>query len=122
MPKSEVLKNAEALFSLMSELLEKLIENAKKLREVSSHPIAEDIFDALQKKQQDMMRELVELDERAKKHNLTASDTLKKKVEAQLNEFQKINLDYVEHLRRKLSLIQFSSPMKEGGNSLESSE
>ena len=113
MSKSEAVKNTEALFVQMSELLEKLIENAKRLKDASGQPIAEDAFEALQKNQATMMQELVELDSSAKKQNLKAKAELQKKIETQLADFQKINREYVEHLRRRLSLIQFSSPMKE---------
>ena len=97
-------------FENMSELLVKLIDNAKKLREASSKSIVEGEFELLQVNQQAMIEELTALDELIKQKKIKASSALHDKVQAQLIEFQKINKEYVEYLRTRLSLIQFSTP------------
>ncbi len=111
-PNKEPNVKQELFFGQMSKLLEKLIDNVKKLKDASSKSIAEAEFDALQHKQQEMIGELVEMDKLVKDHALPVPSQMQKKVQAQLLEFQKMNKEYVDNLRARLSMIQFSAPNK----------
>ena len=103
----------KSCYERMIELLDVLVENAKHLKEAAFQPIAEEQLLHIQDVQEALMQELLALEEIASKENLEATDEQAKTIQERLQEFQKLNEEYVELLTQKVSVIQFADDQGE---------
>ena len=94
----------------MEILLDRLIENAKRLLELSKQVIVEDEVVALQKVQDDMVTQLTDLD--GKRAALCASFESSEmpnqgRIDEKIDVFQNLNTQFIENLSAMRGLIHF---------------
>lgn len=92
----------------MNQLLDELIDNAKKLKDVSKQVISEEELVPLQRRQEELFEHLENMDAALHKefsNEIPAAQH--KKIHDKLEEFQKINQEFVNNLRSSHGLIQF---------------
>lgn len=109
----KIMQTKEIVFENMLRVLDTLIENAEKLKDLSA--ISEDSVESLQQKQEKLIDELCKLDthvKTAKTKNEKKEDELLQGVQKKLSQFQSLNTIFVDHLKHKLGLIYFSPPNK----------
>lgn len=105
-----IMQKAEKILGEMEELLNHLIESAKKLLDLSKHVIDEDELLHLQEEQETLLIHLVKKD--GDFHKLpNASDTnlmpRRLKIDEKIDEFQRLNAAFVENINATHGLIQF---------------
>lgn len=107
------MQTKDLIFENMLRVLDALVENAKKLKELSV--LSEEKVENLQQVQETLVDELCRLDSQVKssqsKNEKRESEFLKH-IHKKLTEFQHENEEFLGHLKHKLGLIYFSPPVK----------
>lgn len=91
-------------------LIDELNDIAHQLSELSKHDISEDSIVPLQKRQESILMQINELDE---KHPLEASELngeekkIQKNIQSKLKRFKKLNELFISHIRRNKEVIDF---------------
>lgn len=106
------MQQAEKILSEMESLLDNLIESARKLLALSKQVIEEDELMQLQQEQEELLSRLIEKD--AEFHKVSSSTREKLlparvKIDAKIDEFQKLNSEFVENINTAHGLIQFGN-------------
>lgn len=104
----------DAILNKMNGVLDQLIENAKKLNDLSRQVIAEEEISPLQEQQQELLNILVDLDDSfhqadsnlLEEKNSPLQNIVNEKIEA----FQQLNTSFVENIMSSQGLIQFKPP------------
>lgn len=100
----------------MLKLMSQLNAVAIQLKEASAKSISESELEELQRQEDVLIHKLIEIDALVKKTDKKSSskaDELQKNIDSQLQEFEKTNAAFFEHLRTRLSLIQFTLPKED---------
>ncbi len=97
----------DELLQQMDVLVSALVENAKRLKEACEKSVAEEELEHFQGTQDRILRELHELDALIVGEGAPTSATIRKNIHHKLQEFQKINNEFVHRLHGRLSLIHF---------------
>lgn len=101
----------EKILKEMDSTLDLLIENAEKLQEISRRVIAQEELTPLQKKQEELISKLMEMDAKfyneypkeAKSYHSDKRDSVADKLE----KFQVLNAKFVNNITSRQGLIQF---------------
>jgi hypothetical protein len=92
----------------MRQLLDRLIDLAKELRDISTHAIAEEELSPLQQQQEDILKQLAKLDAVLNtKYASKLTPEIHAELHAKLQEFQDLNKEYIHNLNTTHGLIQF---------------
>lgn len=103
------MKNAEEILFEMDTLLDQLIQNAQRLKEISAQTVSEHELEVLQNKQEELITKLLKLDSEFNKvsNSSIASSPTSKKIEQKLKDFQLINQNFIENISTTPGLIRF---------------
>ena len=108
--------NVENIFLGMEKILDQLVDTAEKLKEASSRSVTENELDVLQKKQEKLLKELAEFDQKhklsEKGHIPNAPEEITKRIEEKLHQFQALNAAFIENLNTNHGLIKFDAEKK----------
>ena len=100
----------------MDSVLDQLIEMAEHMKELSQQVIAEKEVMTLQKKEQDLINKLIELDMSYQKIaiHLSAEERgeFQNKIETKLSKFQQLNTKFIENIAAGRGLIHFQAKHK----------
>lgn len=93
----------------MDSLLDMLIDNAKKLLDISKQVISEEELEPLQKKQHALLKKLIEKDEAYHQlDNVSKQDPfMRENIDAKLDEFQQLNASFIDNITTTHGMIQF---------------
>lgn len=108
-------KRAKEILLEIEAILENLIHNAERLKEISSQVISMQELEPLQKKQEELVKKLGKLDEAFKKVPAGSAESyqeLTRKIEQKLVQFQKLNAKFIENLSASQGLIRFDVKKK----------
>ena len=100
----------EEIMGQMSTVLSELIQVATGLKEAATTSLDKEEIERLQKEQAALVDKLLTLDQQVAKQNLTPKQHLKieSKIAEQIGEFQKLNSQFVDQLKGRISCIQFT--------------
>lgn len=104
------MQQAEKILGEMESLLDSLIESAKKLLALSKQVIDEEELTRLQEEQEILLSKLVDKDgEFHLLPNASDQELMPKrlKIDGKIDQFQKLNADFVENINTTHGLIQF---------------
>lgn len=114
------MQKADKIVDEMEALLDKLVESAQKLLELSKHEIDEDELNRLQEEQEMLLTALVQKDEDF--HQLPKAAQEKQmprriEIDEKINHFQELNANFVENINAAHGLIKFGeTPAKKNSN------
>lgn len=107
------MSKANKILSEMEDVLDKLIENAQKLHNLSKHAIAEEELSPLQSIQQELLSTLVSLDDTYHNAHPNPSHvddlTINKRIQKKLDVFEQLNSSFVDNIVNSHGLIQFET-------------
>lgn len=105
------MEQAKKILDDMETLLDRLIESAKKLLTLSQQVIEEDELTSLQQHQEVLLENLIQKDaDFHKLPNISQATliSLRRKIDTKIDDFQKLNADFLENLNKAHGLIQFN--------------
>lgn len=106
-------QTADEVLQFMNDVLDKLIDNAEKLNELSVQKIAEEELIALQEVQERLFNELLEADETLNNEYPETKQLPFTKVHQEVNKkldtFQELNQTFIENLKATHGIIQFEN-------------
>lgn len=95
----------------MEEIIDALVENAQELKTISTQVVSEKEIDVLQKKQEDLVHQLKnlqnELQNDAKAAQLDPQSPVTQRIVSKLQLFQELNAAYIENLSVNREIIKF---------------
>lgn len=101
-----------ALYKQMADIIDLLVENAKKLKEGLTLKQSQAELEALQRRQHEILRELAELNKLVEKSAPDGSkeelDQWKKRIHDKLNLFQTLNQEFFDHVSSQSRIIDTS--------------
>ncbi|HEV8052348.1 MAG TPA: hypothetical protein VGP47_07630 [Parachlamydiaceae bacterium] len=106
------MQQAEKILSEMGNLLDRIIESARKLLALSKQVIEEDELMRLQQEQEELLSSLIDKDAQFQKTSSAAREKLmpaRLKIDGKIDEFQKLNSEFVENINTAHGLIQFGN-------------
>jgi tRNA A37 N6-isopentenylltransferase MiaA len=113
----DIKKKAEVILLEMEAVLQKLVENAERLKEISQQVISKQELEPLQKKQEEIVANLKKLDDDFKKVHPHPTENLHpeimRRIEQKLREFQQLNAKFIENLTASKGVIQFDQTPEE---------
>lgn len=104
------MQKVEEILAQMDSLLDLLIDNAKSLLGISQRVIAEEELIPLQKRQKELLDQLVAKDEtfhRAIGSSNNYQSPLRNRINAKLDQFERLNASFIENITSTHGLIQF---------------
>lgn len=100
---------SQAYIEKKNSLLTELIQNAERLREMSSQVISEQDFVQMQKRQDELLHELEKLENSEDKNGLSIPSFTHDNFHSQFLKFQKLNQEFIQNMSSHHGLIQFES-------------
>lgn len=102
------MKSLNQLIKQANNLLDELIQTAKKLKVASQQSVSEEELDSLQKKQEDLLIQFEGIDQDLQQYNFfEISEAVHQQFHIKLQEFQTLNQEFIETLQASHGLIQF---------------
>lgn len=104
------MEKPEQLLHDMDHLLDKLIDNQKKLLELSKHVVNEEEIKPLQQDQNTLLDQLISKDkayDQLKKGAKETPSPLRKQIDDKLDLFQQLNTTFIENITSTQGLIKF---------------
>lgn len=102
------MKSLQHYIDQMNGLLNELILVATQLRDMSLQVISEEDLAPLQKRQEDLLAQLEEVDQQLQSHYRHQIDaSLREHIHNQLQTFQQLNQEFIQNLNASHGLIQF---------------
>ena len=102
------MKSLQQCLDQMSQLMDELIQVATKLRDATQQVISEEELAPLQKRQDDLLSQLEEVDKELQVHYGFQIDApTKETYHNQLQIFQRLNQEFMQNLNASHGLIQF---------------
>jgi NH3-dependent NAD+ synthetase len=115
------MKSLKHYVDLMKNLLEELVQNAQKLKDLSQRVISEEELSPLQEHQQKLLQELEKVDSYLQQHHPNQMDKNEHKLfHEQLHQFHRLNQEFIQNLNASHGLIQFELRHLKGNASEES--
>jgi hypothetical protein len=102
------MKSLQYYIDHMNQLLSELIQIATQLRDMSFQVISEEDLAPLQKRQEELLTQLEDIDQQLQKnyrHQL--STAMEEQIHNQLQTFQQLNQEFIQNLSTSHGLIQF---------------
>lgn len=96
----------------MEVILDALIENAERLKEVSQQVISKEELKPLQEKQEELVKNLVAVEDAmrgALGNSKDVDEASKKRIREKLSLFEKLNASFIENLNSSHGLIRFNA-------------
>jgi hypothetical protein len=105
------MKEAEKILEKMEQILDQIVANAEKMKELSLKSINEKELTPLQHNQDELVLKLQELDAQyknaAKHQHVEHAEEISKRIESKLNHFQQVNASFIENLRNNQKVVRF---------------
>lgn len=95
----------------MEVILDELIANAERLKEVSQQVISKEELKPLQDKQEELVKNLVTVEDTMRSalgENKSSDEDTKKRIRDKLSQFEKLNATFIENLKSSHGLIRFN--------------
>lgn len=95
----------------MEVILDELIANAERLKEVSQQVISKEELKPLQDKQEELVKNLVTVEDTMRSalgENKSGDEDTKKRIRDKLSQFEKLNATFIENLKSSHGLIRFN--------------
>jgi hypothetical protein len=104
------MKHSEDLLDKLQQVIDDLILNAEKLKELSLQVVAGKEISLLQSKQEALVKQLGELDHQIKNQKIEIPAEFTKKMENKIKKFQELNASYIQNLTTTHEVIRFDKP------------
>jgi flagellar biosynthesis/type III secretory pathway chaperone len=102
------MKSLQHYIDQINQLLNELIQVATQLRDISLQVISEEDLTSLQKRQEDLLAQLENVDQHIQdNYRLQLDSKLKEHFHHQLQTFQQLNQEFIQNLNTSHGLIQF---------------
>ena len=106
------MQRAEKILNEMESLLDNLIESARKLLALSKQVIEEEELMSLQQEQEELLARLIKKDSEFHQLSSQVREKLmstRLNIDAKIDEFQKLNSEFVENINIAHGLIRFEN-------------
>lgn len=106
--KGDKMESFSEAFDTLKQLLNELVEAAKKLRDASQQVISEEELSPLQTRQEQLLGQVAQIDQLIKAHYPSKmSESQHQEIHQFLQEFQVLNKEFIENMHQSHGLIQF---------------
>ncbi len=106
--KGDKMESFSEAFDTLKQLLNELIEAAKKLRDTSRQVFSEEELSPLQARQEQLLEQVAQIDKLIKTHYPSKmSESQYQEIHGFLQEFQGLNKEFIENMHQSHGLIQF---------------
>jgi predicted nucleic acid-binding Zn-ribbon protein len=101
----------EQILEEMDKVLDQLIEVAEKMKDLSKQVFVESEMISFQKKEQDLIDKLIDLDgdyqQASKNISPQTIKVFQEKIETKLKEFQHLNIKFIDNISESRGVLQF---------------